>query len=135
MEEVLIVAIVLYFIYRVIETLVHRKERIVVAEKVEKLDSEKTGKLDTSRLFGNLPLNRYSALRWGCLIVGAAFGLLLGLIIDEVLEFDLMDDDVVYFASTFLFGGLGLLISFALERIFTAKDRKEAEDEQKNLQK
>ena len=34
------------------------------------------------------------------------------------------DVQVLYFGATFLFAGIGLLVSFVLERKYTAEDRK-----------
>ncbi len=51
----------------------------------------------------------YGGLKSGSLFIGAAIGLLLGGFLDNMNIFE--DAQVGYFASIFLFGGLGLLIS------------------------
>lgn len=126
MTDAIIVAIIFYFVYRVFENLIHRKERIIVAQKIETLDAQKNGLVDLSRWFGAVSASRYAPMRWGLLLTGAALGLLLAFFVRNGLYAgsDFWDDEVqiLYFALTFLFAGIGLLISFMLERKFSAKD-------------
>ena len=92
MEGAIICAIIFYFVYRILENLIHRKERLIVAQKIETLDPQKNGQIDLNRWFGAVATN------------------------DDV--------QVLYFGATFLFAGIGLLVSFVLERKYTAEDRK-----------
>ena len=110
MEAAIICAIVFYFVYRVLESLIHRKERLIVAQKLETLDPQKNGQMDLNKWFGAVATNKYAPLRWGLLLSGAALGI--------------TGTEMLYFGLTFLFAGIGLLISFILERKYAAEDRK-----------
>ncbi len=128
MEAAIICAIVFYFVYRVLESLIHRKERLIVAQKLETLDPQKNGQMDLNKWFGAVATNKYAPLRWGLLLAGAALGLLVGFFIRGGMLPDKNwyneDVQVIYFGSAFLFAGIGLLVSFVLERKYAAEDRK-----------
>jgi hypothetical protein len=61
----------------------------------------------------------YNTLKWGMLLIGAGLGLFLAYILDHTC-FESMNKDennpAIYFALIALFGGLGLFISFLIER-------------------
>jgi len=60
----------------------------------------------------------YQNLKWGLMLIGAGFGLFLAFILDRLVfrsnEFD--DNPAVYFSLIAVFGGLGLLISYIIEK-------------------
>lgn len=128
MEGAIICAIIFYFVYRILENLIHRKERLIVAQKIETLDPQKNGQIDLNRWFGAVATNKYAPLRWGLMLAGAALGLLVAFFIKDGMlpDKNWYNDDVqvLYFGATFLFAGIGLLVSFVLERKYTAEDRK-----------
>lgn len=128
MSDAIIVAIIFYFVYRILENLIHRKERLIVAQKIENLDPQKNGQIDLNKWFGAVATNKYAPLRWGLLLAGAALGMLVGFFIRGGMLPDKNwyneDVQVIYFGSAFLFAGIGLLISFVLERKYAAEDRK-----------
>lgn len=128
MEEAIIFAVIFYFVYRIFENLIHRKERIIIAQKIEALDPQKNGMIDLNKWFGAAGVNRYAPLRWGLLLVGAALGLVVAFFVKQGYFADMKwyNDEVqiMFFGFTFLFAGIGLLISFILERKFSAEDAK-----------
>ena len=128
MSDAIIVAIIFYFVYRILENLIHRKERLIVAQKIENLDPQKNGQIDLNKWFGAVATNKYAPLRWGLLLAGAALGMLVGFFIRGGMLPDKNwyneDVQVIYFGSAFLFAGIGLLVSFVLERKYAAEDRK-----------
>lgn len=128
MEGAIICAIIFYFVYRILENLIHRKERLIVAQKIETLDLQKSGQIDLNKWFGAAAPNKYASLRWGLLLAGAALGLMVAFFIKDGMMPDKTwyndDVQVLYFGATFLFAGIGLLVSFVLERKYTAEDRK-----------
>ena len=83
MEGAIICAIIFYFVYRILENLIHRKERLIVAQKIETLDPQKNGQIDLNRWFGAVATNKYAPLRWGLMLVGAALGLLVAFFIKD----------------------------------------------------
>ena len=126
MQGVIICAVIFYFVYRVLENLIHRKERLIIAQKIETLDPQKSGQIDLNKWFGAAAPNKYAPLRWGLLLTGAALGIILAFFIHQGLYPEMKwystGAEMLYFGLTFLFAGIGLLISFMLERKFSAED-------------
>ena len=126
MDGAIICAIIFYFVYRVLENLIHRKERLIIAQKIETLDPQKSGQMDLNKWFGAAVPNKYAPLRWGLLLTGAALGIILAFFIHQGLYPEMKwysaGAEMLYFGLTFLFAGIGLLISFMLERKFSAED-------------
>lgn len=126
MQGVIISAVIFYFVYRVLENLIHRKERLIIAQKIETLDPQKSGQMDLNKWFGAAAPNKYAPLRWGLLLTGAALGIILAFFIHQGLYPEMKwystGAEMLYFGLTFLFAGIGLLISFMLERKFSAED-------------
>ncbi len=59
---------------------------------------------------------RYQSLKWGLLFVGSGFGLLVAFLFDK-LAFNNADDiEALYFSLIALFGGLGLMASYLIEK-------------------
>ncbi|HEX3384113.1 MAG TPA: DUF6249 domain-containing protein [Mucilaginibacter sp.] len=60
----------------------------------------------------------YQNLKWGLLLVGAGLGLFLAFVLDRsVFKSDFYDDNpAIYFSLIAIFGGLGLLISYIIEK-------------------
>lgn len=59
----------------------------------------------------------YSALKYGLLLVGSGIGLLLAYIIDIAsTAIDGEENATIYFALIAIFGGLGLIVSYRIEK-------------------
>lgn len=61
----------------------------------------------------------YKNLKWGLLLVGAGIGLFLAFIIQYSGMFNIRDEEAyvaVYFALIGIFGGLGLIMSYMIEK-------------------
>ena len=60
----------------------------------------------------------YQNLKWGLLLIGAGLGLFLAFVLDRsVFKSDAFDDNpAIYFSLIAVFGGLGLLTSFLIEK-------------------
>ncbi|WP_183561763.1 DUF6249 domain-containing protein [Mucilaginibacter sp. SP1R1] len=71
----------------------------------------------------------YQNLKWGLLLIGSGLGLFLAFVLDHSL-FKSMDDDsfFLYIALIAIFGGLGLFLSYRIEK-------KEVLEKQDTLQK
>ena len=69
----------------------------------------------------------FQNLKWGLLLVGAGFGLFLAYILDNTAfsRMGQMNDGgntAIYFSLIAVFGGLGLLVSYLIEKKETEKD-------------
>lgn len=127
-------AIVFAAIYGVFELFVRRKERLAIIEKLsEKIDPKTIeGKIRFPGFVSNFS---FSALKAGALLAGVGLGLLVGFFInlgmlqnptyinEHWFRHDMVA--VAYGASVLLFGGIGLLIAFAIELNLSKKQPKE----------
>jgi len=105
MEEivpVLVTAIIFGFVYNVIFILVRKKERMAMLEKG----------VDTS-FFITKPQTSQQALKFGLLFIGVAIGILLGSILSAT---TVLPEEASYFSMIFLFGGIGLVINYFIEK-------------------
>jgi len=117
----IIVGIVFFAIYRVFELYVRRNERMAI---IEKLGGQM--KLSDANVDLSLPLFQQSngswALRISLLLIGVGIGLLVGFFIEFMATNAIMNNDynwrvqMIYFASVAIFGGLGLLVAYFIER-------------------
>jgi len=100
-----VVAIISVFgIIPLIVFLVHRhKERQALIEKG----------MDMSLLVGEKKCSTLQSLKFGILLIGLAIGILIGNILDAYTG---LNEEVSYFSMIFLFGGLALLIFYALAK-------------------
>lgn len=133
----LLVGMITYGIYALFELFVRRKERILLIEKIgEKIDPSflEIGKV-TLPSFSNVKLPfSFSALKWGCLLLGVGFGLFVGvwfhlLVINTFPEFPRYIGDMIYGACVLLFGGLGLVLSFVIEKKIAREEIRKAKKE------
>ncbi|MFA8433016.1 MAG: DUF6249 domain-containing protein [Marinifilaceae bacterium] len=100
-----VIAIVSVFgVVPLIIYLVHRnKERMALIEKGIDANLLETAKKDQSM----------NSLKYGILLVGLAIGILVGNILDIN---HMLTEEVAYFSMIFLFGGLALLIFYAIAK-------------------
>ena len=100
-----VVAIISVFgIIPLIVFLVHRhKERQALIEKG----------MNMSLLVGDKKCSTLQSLKYGILLIGLATGILVGNILDAYTD---LNEEVAYFSMIFLFGGLALLIFYALAK-------------------
>jgi hypothetical protein len=54
-------------------------------------------------------VNPSHSLRWGFVLIGFGVGLLMGSLLESIIN---IDSDVAHFSMIFIFGGLGLLTSY-----------------------
>src|ERR1700742_2191186 len=66
----------------------------------------------------------YQTLKWGLLLVGAGVGLCLAYIVQTLIFHD-YDNPAMYFGLIAVFGGLGLFVSFLMEKGEAAKRNEE----------
>ena len=120
----LVVGMITLGIYKLFDLFVRKKERLAIIEKIgEKFDSSMIeNKFSFPIKFENA--KGFGTLKIGCLLLGLGFVLLFGYFVSYATlggygrgqwdEFYRIAE-IVYGASTLLFGGLGLLIAFLIE--------------------
>lgn len=117
---IFVVWIVFYYTYKLIGLYARRKERLLM---IEKMNAVGDVGIDDKELFAH----SFTALRVGCLLIGVGIGLLIGVIIQTMLvstgyDMNQWADrklfEISLTACVLLFGGLGLLVSYPLERKF-----------------
>ena len=131
LTPIIIVPAIFYFVYKVLESLIRRKERLML---VEKFDLSNLQALPSSQealhVLDYMPNKRFSSLRAGLLIVGLGLGLCVAWALTIGTGLYLADDgsvsaryweyrrmfDTIFLAAPALFGGIGLLISFLMEQ-------------------
>ena len=102
LTPILVLLIIFGFIYGIVALGIRRKERQMMMEKG----------VDPAT-FTNARRPTSASLKFGLLFVGVAIGILLGNILHE---YAYMNEESAYFSMIFLFGGLGLVIDYFLER-------------------
>ena len=121
---VLVVGIITLGIYRLVELFARKKERMTIIEKLEGQMKHPEVTVDL-----NLPIFQKSnsnwALKMSLLLIGIGIGLILAFCIEFVtIESKIYQDywqfksalAVVYFACVAVFGGIGLLVAYFIER-------------------
>jgi hypothetical protein len=130
----LIIGIITFGIYKLFELFVRKKERLNIIEKLG-------DKLDASNLDFSLPsfaenTNKFTTLKFACLLLGIGLGLLIGYMIcfNSIAGFAAGNYTgnayemigIVYGAGVFTFGGVGLLIAFLVEMNYTKRKNDKA---------
>lgn len=123
------VGIVFFGTYKLFELFVKRRERLVLIEKL----AENPAILDADGKSFSLEFESkksYWSLKIACLLIGIGLGILAGFLIHANVNIEKFEAhrfygivEVIYGASVFIFGGLGLLLSFILEMRFAKQDK------------
>lgn len=101
LTAIFILIVIFGFIFSIVYVNIRRRERQMMIEKG----------MDASNFFTKRQ-SSYS-LKFGLLFVGIAIGIILGNILHN---YAYMDEESAYFSMIFLFGGLGLVIDYFLEK-------------------
>lgn len=129
-----IVGICVFGFYKFVELLIHRKERLMMIDKLSEISS--AGDVNLSKVFAsNAEGSRFISLRFGAVFSGIGLGLLVGFsivccvfgtgwIINEGIDSRYSDmyyrvrgvAGLIYGASTLVCGGIALLICFMIEQ-------------------
>ena len=102
-------------VYGVFFLIIRKKERMALIDRG----------LDP-RSFEN-PTTSFSTLKYGLLLTGVGFGILLANIIVSV---GAMEEEPAYFSFVALFGGIALIIDYLIEKNITKKQKKEKKAEE-----
>ncbi|WP_165020694.1 MULTISPECIES: DUF6249 domain-containing protein [unclassified Dysgonomonas] len=124
LAPILVVGIIAFAIYRLFELFVRRGERMAIIDKL-------TEGLDMKALSNqlNLPILEKGSGSWaikiGMLLLGIGFGVVVAVIVDMSTEGIRVTDNAIhafYPACAAVFGGLGLVIAYFVERKGSKKD-------------
>lgn len=130
----LTLGIAVFAFYKLVELYVRKKERILIIEKLSQLEKVNVENFNLSSLFGgkNFSVGQFTGLRIGSLLIGLGLGLLIAYFIINMtvvyprggdLPWSIRESiSIVYGASTLLFGGLGLVTGFIIERKMISKN-------------
>ena len=141
----LVVGMITLGIYKLFELFVRKRERLTIIEKIsEKFDTSmfENQVSFSTKVFNNIS---FGSLKVGCLLIGVGLGLMVGFFISMfafgyynllsvsftpgAIDWDKVNQvkemvGIVYGASVFIFGGIGLLVAFILEMKYTGKNKK-----------
>jgi hypothetical protein len=133
MEPIMIACVVftcVFFLYKFLESLVRRRERIMLVEKIDSLDPSHVEALQKGMNSQSLAsfAGRFTSLRFGMLLAGIGLGLIVAWVLTMMLypniaSFKGTDGysyyrdmfSVIYLAAPACFGGLALLLSYLVE--------------------
>jgi hypothetical protein len=101
LTPVLILGVIFGSVVMLVYLNIRKKERLSLIEKGA----------DAS-IFAAKPESSPS-LKWGIFLIGLGTGLLLG---NLLAEFTAMPGEVAYFSMIFLFGGMGLVVYYIIEK-------------------
>ncbi|MBR0047883.1 MAG: hypothetical protein IJP74_00990 [Prevotella sp.] len=118
----LVCAVVFGGIYKVVELFVHKKERLMLINKLTEISN-----FDFKGISFYSSGNKFTGLRIGWLLLGVGFGFLVGFLINMMATFGNYASNfdwnyhnhvagIVYIACICIFGGIGLLLAYRAER-------------------
>ena len=124
---IIIVPTIMYFSYKLFETLIRRKERIMMIEKLDVSNLHALPSAEALNILDYMPNKRFTGLRMGMLVLGIGLGLMVAWALSisiyycygEVFKNSHYFREMfyaIYLASPAFFGGLGLIISYLIEQ-------------------
>lgn len=144
LAQMVIIPSIFYFIYLIFELYARRKERMAIIEKLsEGIDPSIINQLGAKKIRFNIENKSAWTIRIGLLLFGIGLGVVIVALLEafssgaSIQEYASLDWDkinminrspirqafnVLYPASAALFGGIGLITAFFVERKFKIKD-------------
>ena len=127
LAPIIIVPTIFYFTYKIFDSLIRKKERIMLLEKLETLHPQS---LQISEALGStdfFPNKKFTGIRIGLLLAGIGLGLILAWALMAIIYVELESYikesyryremlNIIFLAAPALFGGIGLIISYVIER-------------------
>ena len=132
--QVVVTFIIFSFIYMVFELFARRGERKMLIEKIVEIGKADVGRylneyLGNTGMANIFRMKSHGSIRGALLMLGIGIGVMAGFIINYLLvgdayltsnrHWDVCNEEVVvvvYIASVCIFGGLGMLIAYFIER-------------------
>lgn len=132
----LVCAIIFGCIYKVVELFVHKRERLILINKLTEISN-----VDFKGINLYNSGNKFTALRIGWLLLGVGCGFLFGFLInmmatygqyaydfDKAWRYHSVVGGIVYVACICICGGIGLLMSYRAERNAEQPKEKKADE-------
>lgn len=141
--QVVVTFIIFSFIYMVFELFARRSERKMLIEKIVEIGKADVGRylneyLGNTGMANIFRMRSHGSIRGALLMLGIGIGVMAGFFINYLLvgdayltssrHWDVCNEEVVvvvYIASVCIFGGLGMLIAYFIERKENGKLRME----------
>lgn len=132
--QVVVTFIIFSFIYMVFELFARRSERKMLIEKIVEISKADVGRylneyLGNTGMANIFRMRSHGSIRGALLMLGIGIGVMAGFFINYLLvgdayltsnrHWDVCNEEVVvviYIASVCIFGGLGMLIAYFIER-------------------
>lgn len=132
--QVVVTFIIFSFIYMVFELFARRSERKMLIEKIVEIGKADVGRylneyLGNTGMANIFRMRSHGSIRGALLMLGIGIGVMAGFFINYLLvgdayltsnrHWDVCNEEVVvvvYIASVCIFGGLGMLIAYFIER-------------------
>ena len=132
--QVVVTFIIFSFIYMVFELFARRGERKMLIEKIVEISKADVGRylneyLGNTGMANIFRMRSHGSIRGALLMLGIGIGVMAGFFINYLLvgdayltsrhHWDVCNEEVVvvvYIASVCIFGGLGMLIAYFIER-------------------
>ena len=122
----LVVGVVTLGIYKFFELLVCRRERRMIIDKMDGNALIDYLKFVPMGVRIGAPVSVSGTLKAGCLLLGIGFGLLFAFMVLNWCAYDASYEmrSIVYGGSVLCFGGVGLIVSFVVERNIVGRECK-----------
>lgn len=135
LDLMFVVGVITLAIYKFLELLICRRERLSIIDKLEGNTLTEYLKCLPQQIGASMPILRPMtvspvgsvSLRGGCLLLGMGLGLIFAFLLIQGFRIGYSFETrevlrMVYTGSLLFFGGLGLVISFIIERVLAHKD-------------
>ncbi|MCL2097499.1 MAG: hypothetical protein FWH23_01900 [Bacteroidales bacterium] len=116
MEAIIILPAVLITFYCIIELFVHRRERLMLIDKLSQNQSFDLSKLNSFQGSDGI----FSGLKIGCLLCGLGLGFLTTFILNIAFQYAIDNSfhlrGTLSIACVLTFGGIGLIVAYLIEK-------------------
>lgn len=126
LDAIFIMGIITLGIYKIFELFVRRNERISMIEKLSNINPETLKNNFNFPVYRNESLGSWS-IRIGLLLIGVGLGVIIATIVDmstavptymngKTIYVSMRSVDVLYPSCAAVFGGIGLVVAYVIER-------------------
>ena len=126
LTAIIVVPTIFYFLYKFFESLVRRRERIELIQRLDLSNPQVLPSAEALNVLDYMPNKRFSGLRMGLLLTGVGLGLMVAwaLTLGFYPSINAPQNSskyremfyTIYLAAPAVFGGIGLMISYIIEQ-------------------